>query len=265
MKKIFAFAVAAAVTGSLFGAEVLAPVKPADFKGYVNNLSVTENGLRISGKHKSINVTSAKMIDIDINKKYLVSCEYRVTPGGTSKSRLYIAPVSYDKDGKIISAVGQNCYPGTFTALAAAAKKGDTVIKVKNAAKWVVQWGFVAFNAKADFSDLPNYELVPFSAVKKNGDVWEITLKKPLDKAYPAGTAVREQRAGASYRYLSYGIPEKTEWVKVSRIVTGTKGETQKDSISSWRIGTAKAGLIIFVDGTPTDIELRNLRIEEVK
>ena len=263
MKVLFAAAASAIMAGSLFSAEALKPASVADFTGYTRSAKNIENGIRFTGT-RYLSYKSAKSIPIDLKKKYRISCEYRMAPGSKSAAHLYFAPISYDKNGQEISATGQYCIRGTETVLAAPAKKGDKVVKIKNGAKWFVQWGAIAFNAKSDFSDLPNNDFIYISAIKKNGDVWEVSLKNPLAKDYPAGTSVREQRAGASYRYIFYAKPQ-TEWTKSTQVIRGEKSETAPGYANAWRLGTVKAGIVFFTNGSPIDIEIRNISIVEEK
>lgn len=71
--------------------------------------------------------------------------------------------------------------PNTDTVLADAVKKGDKVIKVKDASKWDKRnFKIVAFNTKADLSDLPNRTFSSnITKLEQKGDVWEITLQAP--------------------------------------------------------------------------------------
>ena len=263
MKVLFAVAVSTVMAGSLFSAEALKPVSVADFTGYTKSAKNIENGIRFTGT-RYLFYKSVKSIPIDLKKKYRISCEYRMAPGSKSAAKLYFAPISYDKNGQEISAVDQYCIRGTETVLAAPAKKGDKVVRIKNGTKWFVKWGAIAFNAKSDFSDLPNNDFIYISSIRKNGDVWEVSLKKPLAKDYPAGTSVREQRAGASYRYVCYAKPQ-TEWTESTRIIQGEKNETAPGYAKAWRLGTVNAGIVFFTNGSPIDIEIRNISIVEEK
>ncbi len=265
MKKLCAAVVSAAMVGSVFAAEALNPAKVADFTGWTASAKDIENGVRItSTKYPSVTLKSIKSINVDLKKKYRISCEYRIAPGSKSTAMLYFAPVCYDKSGKEIASSTQYCCDGTQTVLAAPAKKGDKKILIKDGKKWFVQWGYAAFNAKADLSDLPNYDLVGIAAVKQNGDVWEIALKTPLVQDYPAGTSVREQRAGATYRYMFYAAP-KTEWTKFTRVLQGAMRENVNGYTNTWRLGTVKGGIIFFTNGKPADIEFRNISLVEEK
>lgn len=264
MKVLFAVAVSAFLTGGVFAAEALKFVKRADFKGYLSCVKEIENGIRVTNKGKYMYITSVKQFTVDPKKKYRISCEYRLVPGSKTTGKFYLGTVAYDSKGRIISAVSQNCVGGSDTVLAAAAKKGDKVITVKNGAKWVLQYGYASFNTKAKFTDLPNFDVVPITGINKKGTVWEISLKTPLTHAYPAGTAVREHRAGASYRYILTYVHPKEQWQKCSRILSGEIREGSNGSGAAWRIGTKKSGITFFIYG-PLEMELRNLCVEEVK
>ena len=265
MKVFLAAAVSAAMAGSLFSAEALKPAEPADFTGWVRCIKKSGEGIRLNGNYVAITIQSAKKINVDLKKKYRITCDYRIAPGGKNGAKFYFAPVCYDKNGNVLNAAPQNCYPGTDTVLAAPAQKGDKTVTIKDGAKWVVQWGNIAFNTKPDFSDLPNNEYAAFTAINKKGDVWELTLAKPLAKDYPAGTNVREQRNGASFRYMLGNVLPTAEWQQFSRVISGGKGETEPGYPFAWRIATAQAGIVIFTNGKPADIEFRNISIVEEK
>ena len=265
MKKIFAVAVSAVMAGGIFAAEALQPQKLTDFRGYLKSARDIEKGIRIITPGSHVQFVTLKKIAIDPAKKYQISCEYRRTPGTQGEGRFYFAPVCYDKDGKEIKVTAVNCLNGTDTVLAAAAKKGDKVVRIANGAKWNLRYGNIAFNTKPDFSDLPNNEYAAFTAINKKGDVWELTLAKPLAKDYPAGTNVREQRNGASFRYMLGNVLPTAEWQQFSRVISGGKGETEPGYPFAWRIATAQAGIVIFTNGKPADIEFRNISIVEEK
>ena len=164
MKILFAAAVSAAMAGGVFAAEAVKPAAVADFVGYTKSAKNIENGIRFTGKG-TLSFKSVKRINVDFSKKYRISCEYRMAPGSKSEAFFYFAPVSYDKEGREINATGQYCIRGTETELAAPAKKGDKVVKIKNGAKWFVQWGAIAFNAKADRWELPNNDFMFISEI----------------------------------------------------------------------------------------------------
>ena len=237
--------------------------KVADIAGKQSVIKDSKDGFRITAGKGQVLFFSAKRMPVDLKKKYMVSCEYRLAPGAKSSDHFYVAPVCYDKNGKMLEVAPQYCIVGTDTVLAAAAKKGDKILKVKDGQKWQKNW-YAAFNTKKDYSDLPNTALVRIGAIVKKGDVWEVELKTPLAKDYPAGTAVRNHRSGATYRYLLYTVP-KAEWQKTSKVFSGVKADHSTGSWNSWRINTVQAGFVFFTTGKPVDMEIRNMSITEVK
>lgn len=264
MKRMLAAAVALVFTGSAFAAESLQVQKVTDLQSSrPASVKPIEKGIRISYKGYT-RLDSKKKIAIDLKKKYQISMECRLAPGAKNSAHFYFAPVCFGKDGKVLDPAPQRPVAGSDTVLAAPAAKGAKVIKVKDGSKWQLRWGYVAFDTKAKYADLPNNNLVAIASIKKNGNVWEIALKAPLAKAYPAGASVRNHRSGATYRYVFYGTP-KAEWQKISRVFQGAKAEDAPGYTSTWRIGTAKAGLVLFCVNKPIDMEIRNLSITEVK
>ena len=266
MKSLYAAAAFMFAAGSLAGAEALQPKGLSDFTGFFQKSSNIENGIRIDSQGRFVSFDSKKRIAVDLKKKYKISCEYRITPGAKSEAKFYFTPVCYDSKGRMITAASQNVLRGSDSVLTTAAKKGDKVIKVKDASKWNVKYANVVFNAKKDLSDLPNFDVHGIASVKKSGEVWEVTLRKALPGNYPAGTAVRVQRDGMTHRYLLAIKAPQAQWVKFSRVLTGAKAEGFPDYLSAWRPGTAQAALRIFSAGKGNlAMEIRNVSIVEVK
>ncbi|MFA6716859.1 MAG: hypothetical protein WCS27_15880 [Victivallaceae bacterium] len=117
----------------------------------------------------------------------------------------------------------------SFTQLTGEAKVGDTVLKVADCSQWDMKKltrTAVAFNAEEDFSDLPNFNLSsPIAKLKKKAGVYEITLKNPLKKTYPAGTKISQHYnynwGGGMYCAASRKLTPK-EWTDYSAVVKGT-------------------------------------------
>ena len=144
-------------------------------------------------------LTTSKKIDIDPDNRYRVSLWLKQQ--GDAPSEIYCGWVCYDKAGKIIPSEAYHRVQGSFTELAAPARKGDNSIVVLNGSKWRKgKVNVVAFNAKKDESDLPNDatagEVVD---VVQEGGAWKIVLSKPLTADYPAGCGVREHLRGGDY------------------------------------------------------------------
>lgn len=154
-------------------------------------------------------VYSLKITKIDPNKFYEASVW--VKAAGAKPTFGYLGIASYDAQKRYIAHEHVMDVKNSLTELAEACQPTDTAIKIKDGAEWnkgAAQ--AVAFNAKADKSDIPNRNVVFMKSIKKNGDVYEVTLDKPVGKAYAAGTKVRQHIAGG-FIYPKYGkVP--TEW-----------------------------------------------------
>ena len=166
----------------------------------------------------------------------------------------------------LLSIENYTSYKENYTELAADCNAADTVIKLKDASKWKSGPLCVAAfdtDPSGRLSDLPNFNVSKTGAkslVNKNG-VWELTLKHPCGKNFPAGTTVREHRAGWSVIYA--GTPRQLltpEWAKIEVIIE--PGEVPSASIRNWWKGTAKAGLV--VESAGNGLMFRNLKLEAV-
>lgn len=150
---------------------------------------------------------SKEMIKIDPAKKYGFTGEIRKNPNAPT-NHFYPGFELFDKDKKLILGCYVYTIKGTDTTLAKAAKAGESVISIKNGARWVAKpYHIVAFNA----GPLPHREFGGDSIkeVKRVGNVWNVTLKTPLKKDYPAGTKVRVHSNGA-YFYVDSLAPGDT-------------------------------------------------------
>ena len=263
MKKFIAAALSLAAAATVAAGPSVPMKSVSDFIGQTRLLKSTENGFRFTAA-PYFSVETKGRIPVDPAKKYRISFEYRLAPGSKPVNNFYLGPVGFDAKGAKVVCSTQNVTAGSDTTLAEAAKAGDTVIKIRNGSKWPVKWSFAAFNTKPDLSDLPNTGIVSIKAVEKTGDVWSITLAQPLKKDYAAGTNVRNQRAGATYRYVVYDkVP--TEWKKVDAVIQGSAREGAPGYARKWRLGTVQAGLAFFTLAKGGDVEIRNLVLEEIE
>ncbi|MCP3965400.1 MAG: hypothetical protein GY750_01035 [Lentisphaerae bacterium] len=168
---------------------------------------------------------SKRTFPVDTYQEYELSGKFKST--GNHKGKLYFGLACYDKDQKRIRPENVYNIPGTETVLAADCKKGDTVIKVKDASKWQQnKLACIAFNIddSGQFKDLPNRNLSTHNITKieKKGDLWEITLKNPCNVAFTAGTKVREHRIAGSYMYCAArGILMSGAWQEFKAKVRG--------------------------------------------
>ncbi|MBR2439720.1 MAG: hypothetical protein IKB25_05960 [Lentisphaeria bacterium] len=169
-------------------------------------------------------------VKIDPAKKYRFSGEVRKSPD--APTGMFLAGyVLYDKDNKQIMTQHIRAIAGTMTELAAAANAGDTTVKIKNGARWNTKGAhYVAFNA----GTYPNRDLSEqIKNVQRTGNVWTVTLTKPLKKAYKAGTKVQIQASGAHFSPVNIAKPDGT-WKKFSFDIQGVDTVVQRNSTKFW-------------------------------
>ena len=211
-------------------------------------------------KKKSETMTSWYIFNVDPNKLYDFSVKMKSASADLCKVSILLVPHDKFMRGFNFNAI----YPrmGTYTELTAAANKGDSVLKIADGSKWFKHPRFsVAFYAKKDYTDLPNINLsrIGISAVNKSGSHWEIKLKHPLKKSYPADTKVRMHRLG---RYYIRAISKATvpnEWKNFSFQLKGIRKLFERSSgkaVDKFWYGTAYVGIKIIVRGAPGKSEL---------
>ena len=112
----------------------------------------------------------------------------------------------------------------SLTEVVADAKKGDASIRIKNRTGWYQSSDYrVVADAKEDFSDIPNTNLIAngVKKIEKDGDAFVVTLSSPLLKDVAAGTKVRQHLAGG-YFYIHPSIKINTD--NVYRVKSSVKG-----------------------------------------
>jgi hypothetical protein len=210
---------------------------------------------KVTGKQEVLGMAP---IPVDPEKTYELSGWFKAA--GDKPSTLYFGLMPLDKNMKRIEPHQVFVIAGSDTVLAEACQKSDTVIKIKDGAKWQVikDCGVVAFDTDpaGGLADLPNANTSSFgiTAVEKKDGYWEVSLAKPCGKDYPAGTAVREQRAGGSYIYSAAAdkkIP--TQWTQLAGSVKGTaKGHS---NCQFWP-GTAFVRIAVLANFNEPDVKL---------
>ena len=240
---------------------VLQIEKPADLN-YGKCVSPGDDVLQLTGAGKFF---STKSVVLDPAKKYRLSGEFRHKSG--SPVQVLTGYVPLDERNRII--YPQYVYPIADTATEIVrAEKGSKVITVKDASKWKADttYRFMVVNAKDDYSDLPNRAVFPMEkdGVKQSGDVWEITLKRPLTRVIPAGTKIREQTDGATHIWNGGLVKLKDRWSKVNGLLTG---QSRFGNVNNrlWP-GTKTVKLVIQLLGKADSVtEIRNVKVEEIE
>lgn len=105
----------------------------------------------------------------------------------------YLGLELYDENKRLLGFRNVSPFAKTESTVVSA-EKGQRFLVIKKFPSFnnTIKTAVVAFNTKADFSDIPNFDLSPQStAIKDEGENLKIELRSPLKKSYPAGTPVR--------------------------------------------------------------------------
>ncbi len=249
---------AALSAGVLCGAE---KIELNSVNAWERQYGVTEKEgvLSIPGK---CSFTMKEFFPVDPAKTYTLQVSAR---SGNGQKASFMPTVSqYDAKGRLICVFNTKIIPGTFTELAAPCKAGNTLLVVKNAEQWQKGRPLVlAFHAKEDNSDLPNYTLSwnTVKGMEKKGDVWEVRLDRALTFSAAAGTKLRLHENGDTM-YPAGGRITGNSWQTLKGEIKGM----EKDSYSHnrWAPGAVKAKLhFLMNDNNENAItELKNISIE---
>ena len=253
---------AAVCLGGVSAGEFFRIEKIEDFK---NPIGITQenNIFIVRGPARFFSVQKLKL---DPSKKYKLSGEFRHQSGPQVQVRLGYAAV--DSKNRIISSRYVNPVKDTETEIAASARRGNTVISVKDASKWRTNPAIfhIVFNILDDFSDLPNFSAIPIEkdGIRQRCDVWEVTLKQPLKLNIPEGTKVRQHANGPSYIWNTGVATLQKQWITQSGILSGI-AKISTPIRKLWP-GTESVRLIIFIFGKKDSVtEIRNVKVEEVE
>ena len=261
--KLSAVLLAAASVGMLSAEDIFVQSEPADFAP-AKRIVKAEDSFSVKGLAL---ILSAKSFTLDPAKKYQISGEF--CQKGGKQVALYLGFAPYDAKGRQIFSNMVNIVKDTQTEVAADAKKGDKVVKVKDASKWNVKtpYSHIVFGAKADFSDLPNFsrQATAQPNAQQQGEVWEIQLKKPLVQDVAAGTAVRQHTDGSAFIYTGGYKKLTDQWVTMKGTISGISS-FGLPSNKMWK-GTEKVRVLILLSGCDrtSEVSFRNIKVTEVK
>ena len=254
---------ASACMGMLSAQEIISIEKPADFAQKRQVAQADDGAILLKGNGA---FTSVQALTVDPAKKYQISGEFCLKGG--KPASVYLGFVPFDGQNRQITPVMIYINAKSLTEVAEAAKKGDQVIKVKDASKWDAKspYSFVALGAKEDLSDLPNGNCIfNKQGITQNGEVWEIALRKPLSKDIAAGTPVRQHFAGSSFIYTAGMLKPTEQWAARKGVISGI-AKHGPSYVKFWN-GTEKARVVVLVlnGDSKSETLVRNIKVVEVK
>lgn len=227
---------------------------------------VTENGETYFTVTAPFELKTFQNIPVAPAKKYRLSGKFRCASGKLEQP-LYFGLVPFTADNRFITAASINPVSGKPTAkLAESVKAGDKIVKLRNADGWTLDRSscLLAFHARTDKSDLPNFDLSSYlTKIKKTEDGYAVELAAPLRKGYEEGTVVRLHFDASTFIYAgaSWSSPRLTsQWTEFKGTVQGI---SEGITTTHWRPGTAKTGIVFFCQQPDAEIHLKDIRLEE--
>ena len=262
MKKTTMLICAAALAALPVFAETIVYSTPKDFRA--GQVKATADGLKIVKRSWTI---GTKKIAFDPAAKYKLTMEIKADAADLAKlgkHKVRIGLIPHSAEYKVLSPTNVFAIAGTETELAAPVKKGDTVIKVKDAFKWITTSGTcVAFDCDptGKMRDMPNMNNLGIikSVNRKTG---ELTMVAPVKVALDADTVVRQHQN--SWSVIGNDICEvTTDWqtFTVSSVPGVSSGVRENPRYKVWKY-TAFLEPVIT---TMIPLEIRNVKIEVIK
>jgi hypothetical protein len=238
-------------------------LKNGDFSRYkvnwVTNGQVKEEGksgvLILSAKNNL--AYSRQVMEIDGNKDTL---QITADISADKPVQIYLGLIPADKNWKEFYFRNTGCVAGTFTVLASPLVRNTNKVVLKGIVPFKKS-AYIAFNAKADNSDLPNFQLERIKSVSTENGNTIVTLANRIRRSYPAGTSVRCHVDGPTYLYSSVlrkGFPGK---VKAS----GAVGKAAKVKFRPGTAGVKVCILLVpFKNAKDVKAEIRNVRVVKI-
>ena len=207
-------------------------------------------------------------VTIDYKKKYRISFEYKAGDGNSGPATAAVVAIPYNVKKRRIHGGNIAHVNGTEAEMIGELAKGGDEITIKPNKAWQAAMKrkrsyAVAFGARKDCKDLPNFNLLNIKTMRIDDEgnlVIKFTTKSK--RAWKEGTVVRLHQHGMN----GVGKTAKGtgEWQKMSFDIQG--GSNQAVSNKWWR-GTKTVKLGIYGDsknGSNT-ILIRKLKLEEVE
>ena len=221
----------------------------------VGTVAEEANGGVLTLGGKANRAISRQVIQVEEGATYKVSA--KITSNKRVQILLGVIPMGR-QNYEMYYRHSSGAKPETLTELAEAYVKGSNTVVLKDNPAW--KSGNIVFNAKADMSDLPNYEIINFQKFeRKDGKIY-LTLAKGYKRNFAAGTKVRLHVDGATYPYLANLRKEFPGAVDAA----GTIG---KDGKNKFPAGTVGFKTLILIPGKAVadlKVEVRDVKVEKV-
>lgn len=197
------------------------------------------------------------------DKKYILSGEFRLA-GAKNPRPFYFGFLPMTASGQRIDAANVRQVPGAGLAeIAENASPGANEVILKKAPAWPAgkKNYLLAFNAREDGGDLPNFDIVLLKNIRHSGDRTVVTLASPLRNKAAAGSRVRLHAYGNSFLYAAAAGGKKLsdQWQKFSGTIQFDAGRTK------WYPKTALAKVVILPSAAEGTLEFRKVSVTAEK
>jgi len=228
---------------------------------YSDDKNSGEYSMKIASKESGW-IVSSDFIEIDPEAFYRFRAYLKSAPGEQRIGEILFGLNYYDNEQRLLRSEFVQPVEGSEAVLAADANPEDTVLTVrKNDWSGAPPDVFVAFDAKEDYSDLPNFSAVPVESVTMEEGAMKVRLMRPLKEYYSTGAAVRLQQ-GYVRTPGRISVKLNEYWQEVETIIGGESlpGITENDRF--WH-GTKYVRASIFVLSGP-EVKQLELLIDDV-
>ena len=265
MFRLLSVALAATAAVSLLHAEdkVLAKIGPDSEKKVTRGTAAWE-GEVLKCKLPCTVIFPARF-KVDPAKIYALSGEFRSTSGNPTSDNVWLGFLCFNEKGREITSLSTFRFIPLLAELAQPAAKGDKVVVFKSIPG---PWGkiletprYFAIGAKADRSDIPNYNVVRYeakSAEKRDDGTVAVKLAQPLPADVPAGTKIGIHANGDTYQFVSRK-KAGTDWTSFS----GSYASKAENGVIAFRPTTVEIAFGFFCRDKEGEIEVRNLKLVE--
>lgn len=183
-------------------------------------------------------LTYKDYIPVSPDKTYIYKVSFRTLDPKLPASG-YMGLDLYDENKRKIGHCHVQALLNAVDSEVISARKGDNFLIVKMMEKYdKLRHSAIAFNARKDFSDLPNFDISPQCAKitpDKDGNL-RIELKGKLKKDYPAGTPIRIHSPWSpSMYYLASGWVPANEGKDCTAILRGVMDKAGTSSKKFWK------------------------------
>ena len=199
-------------------------------------------------------VTASRMFEVDPARAWLLEGEFRAA----SPTLLSFGLEFFDADRKMLHAFMFTEVPGTETELAAPAKKGDAVLKVRDASHWQNIYNLAVPRIDPAAHGISRGDLaLAVNKVRRRPDGFEVSLARGVPCDLAVGTAIAQHCGMPPFNAVWRQPVPGGRWLRFRRLIRAGEGFS-RESENFWR-GTRYARFFVRAHKGP-EVRFRNLK-----